>query len=194
MQADQTVISLRPGGGGNRGIRFLGPTFGASSFSGSGSLSFSSDLQLLRPHGGASPLKSGDSRFEGRERIQYTRDQLLQLREAGEVPEEILKIKQEIEAELFGEDQNWGHGESNLQPHSQSHYSGPDNRDWRGRSSQLPASGEERSWEAIRDNQEFSSRLESRQQESNQFNRQEQLNSQFARAQISSNLGVNKYS
>lgn len=45
MQADQTVLSLRPGGGGNRGGSrgVLGPRFDSSS----------SDLPLLRPHGGA---------------------------------------------------------------------------------------------------------------------------------------------
>ncbi|CBI36548.3 unnamed protein product, partial [Vitis vinifera] len=183
MQADQTVLSLRPGGGGgggggaNRGSRFLGPRFDSSSSSPFGS---SSDLPVLRPHGGAPSsfsIKAGDSRFEGRERVRFTRDKLLQLREVVDVPEDILKIKQEIEAELFGEDQNWGRGESNLPNQSQSRYSEPDNRDWRGRSAQLPASGEERSW------------FDSRQQEANQFNRQDQLNSQFAKAQISSVLG-----
>ena len=55
MQADQTVLSLRPGGGGgggggaNRGNRFLGPRFDSSSSSPFGS---SSDLPVLRPHGG----------------------------------------------------------------------------------------------------------------------------------------------
>ncbi|KAF8400501.1 hypothetical protein HHK36_013799 [Tetracentron sinense] len=199
MQADQaTVLSLRPGGGGNRSSRVIGPRFDSSAF-GTGSSWSSSDLQLLRPHGGAPStlsLKIGDSRFEGGERVRYTRDQLLQLREvialfyapdtkAVDVPEEILKIKQEIGVELFGEDQNWGHGENNLLPQSQSRYSEPDKRDWRGRSAQLSAFGEERSLEANRENKEFSGRFESRQQETNQFNRQDQLNSQFSRAQIS---------
>ncbi|KAF8389243.1 hypothetical protein HHK36_025936 [Tetracentron sinense] len=182
MQADQTtVLSLRPGGGGNRSSRILGPRFDSSVFGGGGSSS-SSDLQLLRPHGGAptnSSLKVGDSRFEGGERVQYTRDQLLQLREVVDVPEEILKIKHEIETELFGEDQNWARGESNLQPQPQNRYSEPDNRDWRGRSAQLPASGEERSWEANRDNNEFSGRFESRQPETNQFNRQGVTTNEF---------------
>jgi hypothetical protein len=31
-----------------------------------------------------------------------------------DVSEEILKIKQEIEAELHGEDQTWAHGESTV--------------------------------------------------------------------------------
>ena len=51
MQADQTVLSLRPGGGGgNRGSRILGSRFESSAF-GSSSVS-SSDLPVLRPHGG----------------------------------------------------------------------------------------------------------------------------------------------
>jgi translation initiation factor 4G len=165
MQADQTVISLRPGGGGGgalRGTRFLTPRFDSSSSS------FSSDSQTLRSHGGlASTLKIGELQFEDRDRVRYTRDQLLQLREAAAIPEDILKIKQEIEAELAGEDQTWGHADSNLQPQPQSRYSESDNRDWRGRSGQLPASGEERPWEAIRDNKEYSNQLESRPQELN---------------------------
>lgn len=66
-------------------------------------------------------------------------------------------------------------------------YSEPDNRDWRGWSVQLPASSEEKSWENLRENREFGNRFDSRNQDSNQFNRQDQLNSQFARAHISSN-------
>ena len=53
QQGDQTVLSLRPGGG--RGSRLLG---GSSSSSSSSSLAFgslSSDLPLFRPHGGAPP-------------------------------------------------------------------------------------------------------------------------------------------
>ncbi|XAR51131.1 hypothetical protein NMG60_11005678 [Bertholletia excelsa] len=189
MQADQTVLSLRPGGGGgNRGSRVFGPRFEASSgFGGS-----SSDLPALCPHGGAPSslsFKIGDSRFEGHERVRYTRDQLLQLKEVGNTPEAILKVKQEVEAEFFGEDQNWGRVESSAHILPQSRYSEPDNRDWRGRSAQYPASGEERSWENIRDNKEFSGWFDSRQQEATQFNRQEQLSSQSARAQNSSNQG-----
>lgn len=66
-----------------------------------------------------------------------------------------------------------------------SRFSEPDNRDWRGRSALPPSAGEERSWENIRD-RDFGAR----QQDLNQFSRQENLNSQFARAQISSNQGV----
>ncbi|KAE8700159.1 Eukaryotic translation initiation factor isoform 4G-1 [Hibiscus syriacus] len=179
QQGDQTVLNLRPGGG--RGSRLLG-----SSSSSSSSLSFgsiSSDLPLFRPHGGATPsfsIKAGNSLFEGRERVRYTRDQLIQLMEAVEVSDEILKIKREIEVELFGEDQNWSRGESNLPNQIQTRYSEPDNRDWRNRSEQFPSTGEERSWESLRD-RESGNRYES--------NRQDQLNSQFSRAQVSSNQG-----
>ncbi|XP_057508755.1 eukaryotic translation initiation factor-like [Actinidia eriantha] len=174
MQADQTVLSLRPGGGGpNRGNKVLGPAFGSA---------LSSDPAVRRPHGGAPSLFTGDFRYEGRELVRYNRDQLLQLREVGNVPEAILNIKQEVEAEFFGEDQNWGHTESNPQIQSQSRYSEPDNRNWRGQSAQFPTSGEERSWEITRENREFGGRFDSRSQETSQYNRQDQLNLQFSRA------------
>jgi len=69
---------------------------------------------------------------------------------------------------------------------SQSRYSEPENRDWRGRyaHAQFSPSREERSWDSNRD---FGGRYDSRQQEGNQSNRQDQLNSQFSRAQVSSN-------
>ncbi|XP_011018056.1 PREDICTED: eukaryotic translation initiation factor isoform 4G-1 [Populus euphratica] len=186
QQGDQTVLSLRPGGG--RGSRLFNPRLEQSSSSTSSSISFG-DLPLLRPHGGATSLKTGDLRFEGHERVRYTRDQLLQLREAVVIFDEILKIKQEIEAELFGEDQSWSRGETNPLAQSQIRYSEPDNRDWRGRSAQFSPSGEERSRDSIRENRDFAGRYDSRQQEGNQSNRPDQLNSQFPRAQISSHQG-----
>ncbi|KAJ1433578.1 MIF4G-like, type 3 [Sesbania bispinosa] len=180
-QGDQTVLSLRPGGG--RGSRLLAPRFDSSSSASSASPAFG-DLPLLRSHGAAPSafsIKAGDSRFEGRERVRYTRDQLLQLREAVEALDDILKIKQDIEAELLGEDQSWGRSENNPPPQFQNRYSEPDNRDWRGRSGQLPANADERSWDNLKENREFGN--------TGQGNRQDQLNSQFARAQISSNQG-----
>ncbi|GFY80972.1 MIF4G domain-containing protein [Actinidia rufa] len=179
MQADQTVLSLRPGGG-NRRSRVLGPRFESSS-----------DLPVLRPHG-VSPLslslKTGDSRFDGRERVRYTRDQLLQLREVGNITEVILTIKQEVESEFFGENQNWNRAESTPQIQPASRYSEPDNRDWRGWSAPFPTSGEERTWESSRENRESGGWFDSRQQD--QQNRQDQLGPQFARLQISSNQGA----
>ncbi|KAI3446726.1 hypothetical protein Pfo_003391 [Paulownia fortunei] len=187
MQADQTVLSLRPGGGTRGGSRVFGPRFDSSAAA-------NSDLPLLRPHGGAAAFslpsfKTGESRFEGRERIRYARDLLLQLREVVNIPEDILKVKQEVEAEFFGIDPSWSHGESNLPNQGQSRYSELDNRDWRNRSAQLPAPAEERSWEAIRD-RDFGVKFDPRQQDANQYNKQDQMNSQFARAQFSSNQGV----
>ncbi|GMI92857.1 eukaryotic translation Initiation Factor isoform 4G1 [Hibiscus trionum] len=181
-QSDQTVLSLRPGGG--RGSRLLAGSSSSSSSFSFGSLS--SDLPLFRPHGGAPPsfsIKAGDSRFEGRELVRYTRDQLLKFREAVEVSDDILTVKREIEVALFGEDQSWSRGESNPPNQSQTRYSEPDSRDWHNRSAQFPSTGEERSWESLRD-RELGNRYEA-----NQFNRQDQLNSQFSRAQVSSNQG-----
>lgn len=63
-------------------------------------------------------------------------------------------------------------------PQSQNRYSEPDSRDWRGRTGQLPPNPDDRSWENLRKH------------DASQVNRQDQLNSQFARAQIASNQGV----
>ncbi|TYI89827.1 hypothetical protein E1A91_D03G081100v1 [Gossypium mustelinum] len=175
QQGDQTVLSLRPGGG--RGSRLFGAPSSSSSSSSLAFGSLSSDLPVFRPHAGAPPafsIKAGDSRFEGRERVQYTRDQLLKLREAVEVSDEILKIKREIEVELFGEDQNRTHGESNPPNQSQNRYSEPDNRDWRNRSAQFSSDGEERSWESLHD-RELGNHYDSKQPEASQFNRQAQI-------------------
>ncbi|KAJ6296130.1 hypothetical protein OIU78_024045 [Salix suchowensis] len=56
QQGDQTVLSLRPGGG--RGSRLFNPRLEQSSSSSTTSSSFSfGDLPLFRPHGGATSLK-----------------------------------------------------------------------------------------------------------------------------------------
>ncbi|GFP99872.1 eukaryotic translation initiation factor isoform 4g-1 [Phtheirospermum japonicum] len=180
MQTDQKVLSLRPGGGTRGGNRVFGPRFDLSA-------SANSDLPLLRPHGGSAvssfpSFKTGESRFESRERIRYTRDLLLQLREVvAHMPEDILKVKQDIEAEFFGTDPSWSRGENNFPNQAQGRYSEQDNRDWRNRSAQLPAPAEERSWESIRD-RDIGAKFDSRQQDANQ-------NSQFTRTHISSNQG-----
>ncbi|XP_073271991.1 eukaryotic translation initiation factor-like [Primulina huaijiensis] len=184
MQADQTVLSLRPGGG-TRGRAFV------SRFD--SSTAPSSDLLPLRPHGGTaasslSSYKTGESQFEGRERIRYTRDQLLQLREVVDIPADILRVKQEVETEFFGIEPSWGHGENNLQNMVQSNYSKPDTRDWRDRSAKSTVPTEERSREAIRD-REFG-QIDPRLQDINLYNKQEQLSMQFGTLQISSNQGV----
>ncbi|XP_017699111.1 eukaryotic translation initiation factor-like [Phoenix dactylifera] len=198
MQSDQTVISLRPGGGGIRGSRLLAPRFDSPAFAapaaatggGSSSLiSFSpSDIGFLGPHAGAGTGQTGDSRFEARGQICYSRDQLLQLREAAQAPEDILKIKQEIEEELHGEDQSWVRGDANLQSLSPIRYSKPDNRDWRGQSGKPSSVGDERSWDTIRDNKES---YASNRRQPEQLNRQDQLSSESSsRVQVSSSQGA----
>ncbi|PWA96175.1 MIF4G domain-containing protein / MA3 domain-containing protein [Artemisia annua] len=139
MQADQTVLSLRPGGGGNRGRTSTAPRFDFGS----------SDL---RPNSAAAAFKTNDSRFELRERVRYTRDQLLQLRAVVDIPEEILKVKQEVETEFFGETQSWTKSEGTVPAQPQARFTEPDTRDWRGRA---PPPVEERSWDAGRDNRDF---------------------------------------
>ncbi|KAJ6956810.1 hypothetical protein NC653_038883 [Populus alba x Populus x berolinensis] len=142
MQADQTtVISLRPGGvviqtACDRHVGFLVSVF--------------SDIGLV--------IGLVNCGLEDHERIRYTRDQLLQHKEVENVPEDILKIRQEIESEFVGEDQTWSPCRWQRK-FSVSSF-------WRG---QIP--------EAIRENKEF-------------YNRQDQLNSQFASAQITANQRV----
>ncbi|CAL9759762.1 unnamed protein product [Musa acuminata subsp. burmannicoides] len=189
MQSDPAVISLRPGGGGggNRGSRLLATRFDTGALGAAASLS-SSDISALRLHGGvglALSLKTGDSRFESGERIRYTKDQLLQVREHAETPEDILKIKQEIEADLSIEDQTWGHSENILPSQSQSRYYEQDNRDWRDRSGQLSSVRDENL-----DNKE--SNISSSRVELNQLNRQDQLNNYFSsKVQVSSTQAGN---
>ncbi|XP_044481554.1 eukaryotic translation initiation factor-like [Mangifera indica] len=189
QQGDQTVLSLRPGGGRGSSNRLFGASSSSSSSAAPPSLAFGSfsDLPILRPHGAAPasafPLTTGDAKFDSSEHVRYTRDQLLQLREAVVVSDDILKIKQEFDAEVFGEEQIWGRAESNPPNQAQTRYSEPDNRDWR-RPAQFSSSGEERS----RDNREYGGRYDSRQMDANQFNRQD-INQQFSRAQASSNQG-----
>ncbi|KAG6506701.1 eukaryotic translation initiation factor-like [Zingiber officinale] len=156
MQSDPTVISLRPGGGGNRGSRVVAPRFESSISGGSASLS-PFDLPVLRPHGGvvaAIPVKTGDPWLESHEHIRYTKQQLMQLRQFAQAFEDILKIKQEVDAELFPEDQTWGHNDANLASQTQNRYFEQDSRDWRGRSVQSSAAADERTWSTIRDNKE----------------------------------------
>ncbi|KAF3600389.1 hypothetical protein F2Q69_00033213, partial [Brassica cretica] len=79
----------------------------------------------------------GDSRFEGHEILRFTREQLLQLKEAVDVSEAILKLNQEISSDLFGEDQSWSRSESQVSQGNvqvQNRYSDTnDNRDWHSR-------------------------------------------------------------
>jgi translation initiation factor 4G len=107
------------------------------------------------------------------------------------VPEGILRIKQEIDTELHGgEDQSWVRNDSIVQVQAQApaqtqahnRYAETDNRDWRARSVQPPPANEEKSWDNIREAKEAYA-SGGRQQE--QVNRQDQLSSQFAsKAQV----------
>ncbi|XP_073033651.1 eukaryotic translation initiation factor-like [Primulina eburnea] len=186
MQSDQSMLSLRPGGGSRGGSRVFGSRFDSSTAA-------NSDLPLLRVHDGTPatslPLfKTGNSQFDGCERIQYTKDQLLQLREVMNIPEDILKVKQEVDSEFFGADPSWIRGENNLPNQAQSRYSEPDDRVWRNRSAQFSLPTDERSWEATKE-KDFGGHFDPRQQGVNQY-KQEQLNSQFSKAQITSNQRV----
>lgn len=73
-----------------------------------------------------------------------------------------------------------------MQSQALSRYAEPDNRDWRGRSG-LSSSGDDRSWDALRESKEQSYGGNLRPQESNQYNRQDQLHSQF---EVSAAQGV----
>ncbi|KAG5389905.1 hypothetical protein IGI04_031446 [Brassica rapa subsp. trilocularis] len=78
------------------------------------------------------PLRRLD--FEGHEILRFTREQLLQLKDAVEVSEAILKLNQEISSDLFGEDQSWSRSESQPAVQVQNRYSETDdNRDWHSR-------------------------------------------------------------
>lgn len=76
-QGDQAVLNLRPGGGarGGGGSRFV-----------------ASDLPFLRPQAPSSLPKTGETRFEDRELVRFSRDQLLQLREVVKISDDILRV------------------------------------------------------------------------------------------------------
>ncbi|CAO2823099.1 unnamed protein product [Amaranthus hypochondriacus] len=56
----------------------------------------------------------GDARYENRERICYTRDELLQLREVAVVPDAILKCKREVDSDFLPEEQGYNRAETNV--------------------------------------------------------------------------------
>uniref|UniRef100_A0A453CBI1 Uncharacterized protein n=1 Tax=Aegilops tauschii subsp. strangulata TaxID=200361 RepID=A0A453CBI1_AEGTS len=62
----------------------------------------------------ATVVQIGDLHSESRERVRYSRDQLLDLRKITDVTEQILRLQQEIEAELNGDDQSWVRNDSNV--------------------------------------------------------------------------------
>ncbi|GAB4837974.1 hypothetical protein Ancab_027502 [Ancistrocladus abbreviatus] len=57
--------------------------------------------------------KENKSSIKSLQRICYTRDQLLELKEVVAVPKDILKVRQQIEGEICSKDQNLGGGETN---------------------------------------------------------------------------------
>ncbi|KAG9157587.1 hypothetical protein Leryth_022252 [Lithospermum erythrorhizon] len=129
MQADQTLLSLRPVGGGSRGGRVFGPRSDNAAF------------VVVLVH------------------LRWTILMIFSWRLASplqvvSVPEDILKVKQEVDAE-FVEDPSWNRGESNVkldivnQPPTR--YSEPDTRDWRNRSVQSAISADGRSGDTIRE-------------------------------------------
>ncbi|KAK1399907.1 eukaryotic translation initiation factor-like [Heracleum sosnowskyi] len=162
QQGDHTVLSLRPGGG-VRGTRIISSAFSSSALA-------SSDNSILRPHA----LKAREVRLEGQEIVRFTRDQLLQLREVVKITDDILRVKREVEAEFFGDDQNWNRVENNLQNRPNQSaicHTEPDSRDWRSRPAPLPTL------------------VDSRHNEGNQYNRQDQPNSKYGRGPFPSHQG-----
>ncbi|TVU29289.1 hypothetical protein EJB05_20849 [Eragrostis curvula] len=163
MTTDQPVISLRPGGGvGLRGPRLFPTAFAAATGAG----------DFLRPHGSVSSgfaAKLGDSRFEPLERVRYTRDQILEMREIVDIAKEIIKLKQDIDVELHVEDQNWSRSDSDVQAQSYNHHTETDNRDWRSRPQNSVAVSEEKSWDNIREAKGTQASSWKQEQSSSQF-------------------------
>ncbi|GJZ04660.1 eukaryotic translation initiation factor-like protein [Tanacetum coccineum] len=87
-----------------------------------------------------------------------------------DTPEQILKVKQEVESEFFGETQSWAQSEVTVPTQPQARFTELDTCDWRGRA---PFPVEERSWDAGRDNQNF-----------NKFENRQEPNSQYGRGQV----------
>ncbi|KAJ8562170.1 hypothetical protein K7X08_011461 [Anisodus acutangulus] len=92
---------------------------------------------------------------------------LLQLRE------NTLKLKQEVETELCGQDANRDCVAKNGQ--TQSRYSEPDTDDWCSKSGQLSAPAEYRSLDPLLENREICDKFYSAHKEANEYNGNEQL-------------------
>ncbi|CAH2061299.1 unnamed protein product [Thlaspi arvense] len=122
QQGETSVLSLRPGGGGGGGSRLFVPRFSSSS---------SSDLTNVGGEETTFVVKRGD----GGERLKFTREQLLQLKETIQVSVEILRRSKEISPELFGEEQSWVGRAAESKPSNQPHnrHTETDNRDWHSR-------------------------------------------------------------
>ncbi|XP_006293720.2 eukaryotic translation initiation factor [Capsella rubella] len=130
-QGEPSGLSLRPGGGGGGGgKRLFVPRFSSSS---------SFDLT----NGGTGETLIPVKRENSGERLRFTRDQLLQVKqESAQVSDEILRRCKEISAELFGEEHSWGNRVAESKPANQpqNRYTERDNRDWHSRAP-VPASG-----------------------------------------------------
>ncbi|KAG2238284.1 hypothetical protein Bca52824_092496 [Brassica carinata] len=137
QQGDRPVLSLRPGGGGRGGSRLFAHRPSSSSSS--------SDFT----NGGDAP-SFAVRRGEGHEILRFSREQLLQLKEAIQVSEDILKLSREISSDLFGEEQSWGRSESKPAAQAQNRFSETDNRDWHTRAP-APSPSRERSREDQRE-------------------------------------------
>ncbi|ESQ46355.1 hypothetical protein EUTSA_v10000058mg [Eutrema salsugineum] len=119
QQGETSVLSLRPGGGGGRSRLFV-PRFSSSS---------SSDLT----NGGGEETTFSVKRGDGAERLRFSREQLLQLKESIQVSADILRRSKEIAAELFGEEQSWVDRAAESKPSNQLQNRYSDNRDWHSR-------------------------------------------------------------
>eukprot|EP01018_Ginkgo_biloba_P036008 Gb_34750 [translate_table: standard] len=197
MQEDQVTISLRPGGGKGR---FFGPRSDSKLGSSRDSVSSSSGSQSFRPLGGYGfePAAPSNQRkvalkFEKRTRIQYTRSQLLQIQDTvaniTSIPEDILKVREDIQSELIAEEQEWVRHDVNLEAQPHGRYYEPESRDWRGRTALPQSASEDRSWEIHRESREHVTRrsdfqpLPSRKQGSDAYQVAQQ---ELLRPQISS--------
>ncbi|XP_010472401.1 PREDICTED: eukaryotic translation initiation factor-like [Camelina sativa] len=131
QQGEPSILSLRPGGGGG-GKRLFVPRFSSSS-----------SFDLTNGAGTGETLIPVKRENSG-ERVQFSRDQLLQVKQSVQVSDDILRRCKEIAVELFGEDRSWGNraAESKQTNQPQNRYSQPDTRDWHSRQ-QVPTSGKE---------------------------------------------------
>ncbi|THU62323.1 hypothetical protein C4D60_Mb01t03920 [Musa balbisiana] len=167
MQTDRTDNSLRPSSsGGTRGSGRLPPGFDTAA----------SNLPVLGPRGDAGaplPLKvvgklnsiDIDASVVVRSVLFYVCWREFDRKgevvvkphsQAMQTSGDILKLKQEIEPELFLDDESWGLSDANSAGQAQGHYFGSGSRDWHGRSGQSTLFGDVKSWDTIYGNKESS--------------------------------------
>ncbi|XP_052158265.1 zinc finger CCCH domain-containing protein 43-like isoform X1 [Oryza glaberrima] len=136
-------------------------------------------------------FQRGNSCFQPAEQIRYTRDQLLQLRETVDVPKDIMKLIQDINVELRGEDESWAPNETNYVPAlSYKRFEETDSHDWHSRSSQNPVVVEE---EKFRDDTREAKEPYALGWKQKQFNNQDQKSFQSdSKTQASPTLALHK--